>query len=426
MLLVMILFLVFLALGMPAAYAIGISGAAFFLQNPQLPRTMIVQLTVSQTQNFAMLAVPLFIFAGNLINETGITKRLIKLSMVLTGHMRGGLAQVSVVLSALMGGVSGSAIADAAMQARVLGPGMLERGYSKGYSANVIAWSALITATIPPGVGIIIYGTVGEVSIGRLFMAGLVVGLMMMFILMITVAISARLRGYKPERERRAAFSEIISSMKETVWALVFPILLLVGIRLGMFTPSEVGAFACVYAVLVGVLAYHEMTWQRFMATLETTVQDIGAVMFIIALSGIFGYGIPYDQVPRALTTAITGFSTNPHVVMLIIIGFLLLIGMFMDGSVVIILFTPIFLPLVRTLGIDPVHFGLIFCTIVTLGNMTPPVGLAMYAICSIMDVLTSDYVRDMFPFLLAILVQVALLVYLPDVVLFLPRLLFG
>ena len=202
MLLVVLFFLGFLALGMPIAYAIGISGVVFFLQHLELPFTMIVQLPISQTQNFAMLAVPLFIFAGNLMNEAGITERLIKLSKVLTGHMVGGLAQVSVVLSTFMGGVSGSAIADAAMEARILGPGMIKNGYSKGYSANVIAFTALITATIPPGVGIIIYGTVGEVSIGQLFAAGLIVGIIMMAMLMVTVYFTAKHRGYKPVPRR--------------------------------------------------------------------------------------------------------------------------------------------------------------------------------------------------------------------------------
>ena len=225
MLLVVLFFLGFLALGMPIAYAIGISGVVFFLQHLELPFTMIVQLPISQTQNFAMLAVPLFIFAGNLMNEAGITERLIKLSKVLTGHMVGGLAQVSVVLSTFMGGVSGSAIADAAMEARILGPGMIQNGYSKGYSANVIAFTALITATIPPGVGIIIYGTVGEVSIGQLFAAGLIVGIIMMAMLMVTVYITAKRRGYKPVNDRPPTFTEVLVALKETIWALLFPFL---------------------------------------------------------------------------------------------------------------------------------------------------------------------------------------------------------
>ena len=345
MILVSILFILFLAIGMPVAFAIGISGVAFFLQNGQLPFTMIVQLPISQTQNFAMLAIPLFIFAGNLMNASGITHRLMKLSFVLTGHMRGGLAQVSVVLSSLMGGVSGSAIADASMEARILAPDMIKRGYDPGFTANVISWTALITATIPPGVGIILYGTVGEVSIGRLFASGLLVGFLMMIALMFTVWLASVHYGYAPEREHAARPREVFLAVKESIWSLLFPILLLVGIRSGLFTPSEVGSFACVYALTVGFF-YKELTFEKITKTLGDTVIDVGAIMFIIALSGIFGYGIPYEQIPNKLTQAILGISQSKFAVMGIIIFFLIILGMFIDGSVVILLFTPIFLPL--------------------------------------------------------------------------------
>jgi tripartite ATP-independent transporter DctM subunit len=411
---------------MPVAFAIGISGAIFFFQHSELPLTMLAQLPVSQTQKVPLIAIPLFIFAGNLMNATGITHRLIKLSTLLTGHMKGGLAQVSVVLSTLMGGVSGSATADAAMEARILGPDMIKKGYSKGYTAGVIGFTSLITATIPPGIGIIIYGTVGEVSIGRLFAAGLMVGLIMMIILMGTVRVTAGIRGWQPERARKATFREIISSLGETVWALVFPILLLVGIRFGLFTPSEVGAFACIYAVFVGVFIYRELTWKKFVDTLHITVRDIGAIMFIIALSGIFGYGIPLERVPQKLTNLIMGLSTNPQIVMLIIIVFLILVGMVMEGSVAILLLTPILLPMVEILGVDPVHFGLIMCTIITMGLLTPPVGISMYTVCSVLDCSTREYMREFRVFLVAVTLEVAILVFLPDVVLLLPRLLYG
>jgi tripartite ATP-independent transporter DctM subunit len=425
MILVTIVFLIFLSIGMPVAFAIGIAGLTFFLQHPELPFSMVVQLPLSQTQNSPLLAVPLFIFAGNLMNSAGITERLIRLSTLLTGHIRGGLAQVSVVLSTLMGGVSGSATADAAMEARLLGIGMVKKGYSKGYTASVIGFTSLITATIPPGVGIIIYGTTGDVSIGQLFMAGLIVGLIMMIMLMVTVAITAKIRGYVPERPKRATIKEIATSLGETIWALIFPILLLVGLRFGLFTPSEVGAFACVYGILVGVFVYRELTWKKFLETLRTTVGDVGAVMFIIALSGLFRYGIPFEHVPQAMTTLITGFSTNPHVVLLIVIGFLIIAGMFIEGSVCILLFTPILLPMVVSLGVDPVHFGLIMCTTITMGLLTPPVGISMYAVCGILECSTSAYLREMFPFLITVVLELLILVYLPDVVLFLPRLLF-
>lgn len=426
MLVVFIVFLVCLVLGFPVAFAIGISGATFFLQNPEFPFTTIAQLPVSQTQRVPMLAIPLFVFAGNLMNATGITQRLVKLSTLLTGHMKGGLAQVSVVLSTLMGGVSGSATADAAMEARILGPSMVERGYTKGYTASVIGFTSLITATIPPGIGIIIYGTVGEVSIGRLFAAGLMVGLIMMLVMMATVRITAGVRGWVPERPKRASFKEILDSLAETVWALVFPILLLVGIRFGLFTPSEVGAFACVYAILVGIFIYKEFTWQRFVDTVNVTIRDIGAIMFIIALSAIFAYGIPIDRVPQALTQLITGVSLNPNIVLLVVIGFLVLVGMFMEGSVAILLLTPILLPMVRAVGVDPVHFGLIMCSVITMGLLTPPIGISMYTVCSILECPTRDYLKEFGVFLIAFLVQIGVLVFLPDLVLLLPRLLYG
>jgi len=426
MVVVLIVFLVCLSIGMPVAFAIGISGTTFFLQHPELPFTMVGQLAISQTQKVPLIAIPLFIFAGNLMNATGITARLVKLSTLLTGHMKGGLAQVSVVLSTLMGGVSGSATADAAMEARILGPDMLRKGYSRGYTASVIGFTSLITATIPPGIGIIIYGTVGEVSIGRLFAAGLMVGLIMMIILMVTVRITAGIRGYTPERKTRSSLREIAGSLAETVWALVFPLLLLIGIRFGLFTPSEVGAFACVYAVLVGVFVYRELKWKNFVETVRVTIRDIGAIMFIISLSGIFGYGIPFEHVPQKLTGFITGLSGNPHVVLLVIIAFLVIVGMFMEGSVAILLLTPILLPMVEVIGIDPVHFGLIMCSVITMGLLTPPIGISMYTVCSILDCTTSSYLREFFPFLVAVLLEIVVLVYMPDVVLFIPRLLYG
>ncbi|PKL11142.1 MAG: C4-dicarboxylate ABC transporter [Spirochaetae bacterium HGW-Spirochaetae-8] len=426
MLIVSILFIIFLAMGMPVAFAIGISGMAFFLQHPELPFTMTVQLPISQTQNFAMLAIPLFIFAGNLMNSSGITKRLMKLAEVLTGHMHGGLAQVSVVLSTLMGGVSGSAIADASMEARILGPDMNKRGYAKGYTANVISWTSLITATIPPGVGIILYGTVGEVSIGRLFASGILVGLLMMAALMITVSITATRRGYAGERENRASLKEVYLAVRETIWALLFPILLLIGIRSGLFTPSEVGAFACIYAIAVGTIAYKELTFDKIARTLGETIIDVGAIMFIIALSGIFGYGIPFEHIPQLLTEAILTVSQSKYLVLGIILLFLVILGMFIDGSVVILLFTPIFLPLAMQVGLDPVHFGILFCTIITMGNMTPPVGLAMYAVCSVLEISIGDYIKEMWPFLFTVVLMVAVLVFVPQLVLLLPNLMFG
>lgn len=426
MLLVVAAFLALLAIGMPVAFAIGIAGCVFFLQHPELPATIPVQLTVTQTQNFALLAVPLFILAGNFLNHSGITRRLLDLAAVLAGRLRGGLAQVSILLATLMGGVSGSAIADAAMQARMLGPEMLRRGFSPGYAAGVLAFGSLMTPIIPPGIGFILYGTVGQVSIGRLFAAGFIPALMLWAALAFAISLTARRRNYLPERSRPPTAREVGGALWRGLWAILFPVFLLAGLRFGVFTPSEIGAFAVVYAVGVGALAYRELRGRGFRDALEGSLTDIGAVMFILALSAIFGYGIVFERVPEAVSAAMLGLTDEPYVVLLLVVAFLIAAGCFIDGAVLIIMLTPIFLPLVTELGVDPVHFGLVFVVAVTISNFTPPVGAAMYAVCSILKCPIGDYTRESLPFLITVSAVALFLVLVPEVVLFVPDLIFG
>jgi tripartite ATP-independent transporter DctM subunit len=423
---VVVVFFLLLLFGMPVAFAIGVSGTVFFLFSPDIPFSIVVQKVVSSSQSFTLLAIPLFVFAGNLMNNTGITSRLIKLSNVLTGHMYGNLGQVSCVLSTLMGGVSGSANADAAMESRVLGPAMTKRGYAKGYSAAVNGVTSLITATIPPSMGLIIYGSVGEVSIGRLFAGGFVPGVLMMTALMITVHFTAKKRGYLPERERRASAGEIVRAAASSVWALLFPVILIVGIRFGIFTPSESGAFACVYAIIVGAFIYRELTWGKFLQTLRDTSRDIGIIMILVSLSGIFGYGIVYDSVPQAMAGFLINITSNPYVLLLIIIALLIVCGMFIETTVIALLLTPILMPVITKAGIDPVQFGLIMMTIVTMGIMTPPVGIALYTTSTIMGCKPEETAKEAVPFLCAVVVVVFLCVFLKEVVLFIPNLIFG
>ncbi len=426
MLIVVIAFVVLLFMGMPVAFTIGISGALFFLQHSNLPWTIPVQLTVTQTQNFALLAIPLFIVAGNVMNHAGITERLLRLSTVLTGHMRGGLGQVSVAMATLMGSVSGSCIADAAMQSRVLGFEMLKRGFPKGYAASIISYGSLITPIIPPGIGYILYGTVGQVSIGRLFAAGIVPGVLLWLAISLTVTYTARRRAIQPERHGLPSLGEVGRATFAGLWAILFPLMLIVGLRLGIFTPSEIGAFAVVYAFFVGLLAYRELKGAAIMEALEGSVIDVGAVMFLIALSGIFAYGIVYEQIPDVISGAILGVTDNGYVVIAMIVLFLLVSGCFIDGSVLIIMLTPIFLPMVTELGFDEVHFGVVFIIAATIGNFTPPVGSAMYAVCSILSCPIHDYTRESTPFLAVVAAVAILLIFVPDLVLFVPDLVFG
>jgi tripartite ATP-independent transporter DctM subunit len=426
MLLVVIAFLVLLAMGMPVAFAIGVSGALFFIQHPELPFTIPVQVTVSQTQNFALLAVPLFILAGNFLNRSGLTSRLVDLASVLTGRMRGGLAQISVTLSALMGGVSGSAIADAAMQARMLGSEMTRRGMSRGFAAGVLSFSAILTPIVPPGIGMILYGTIGNVSIGRLFAAGIVPALLLWLALSLAVWLTATARGYPPERKTRPTLAEAGLALKAGVWALLFPVFLLLGLRMGLFTPSEIGAFAVLYAVFVGCTVYRELRARGFVEALETSLSDVGAVMLLIALSAIFSYGIVLEQIPAAVSSAVVGLAGSLEVAMILIVACVIAIGFFVDATVLIIILTPILLPTIRALGGDPVHFGIVFIVAATIGNFTPPVGAAMYAVCTILKCSIGEYARESLGLLAAVAAVALALVFLPELVLFLPNLLFG
>jgi tripartite ATP-independent transporter DctM subunit len=425
-LIVVAAFLALMLLGMPVAFAIAISGTLFFLQNPDLPFTIPVQVTVSQTQNFALLAVPLFIIAGNFLNHSGITRRLLVLASVLTGRLRGGLAQVSVALSALMGGVSGSAIADAAMQARMLGQEMVSRGMSRGFAAGVLSFGSLLTPVIPPGIGMILYGSIGQVSIGRLFAAGFVPAALLWIGLALAISATARRRGYPPERAERPSAREVAGALRGGIWALLFPVFLLAGLRFGIFTPSEIGAFAVVYAVLIGLVAHRELHARGFLDALQGSLADVGAVMFLIAVSAIFTYGIVYEQVPDTIAQALTGLTDDLRLVMGMIVIFVLAAGFFIDATVLIIMLTPVFLPLVRQLGGDPVHFGLVFIIAATIGNFTPPVGAAMYAVCSILKVRVGEYARESLPLLLTVAAVTLLLILLPGVVTFVPDLIFG
>ena len=415
-------FLILMLAGMPIAFAIGIAGFTFFITAGTIPVSIGVQQIATSSQSFPLLAVPFFVLAGHMMNKTGITSRLIACSNVLVSWMAGGLAQVCILLSTLMGGVSGSAVADAAMEARILGPGMIQRGYSKGFTAATIAVGSLITATIPPSLGLILYGFVGNVSIGRLFLAGVIPGLVMMAALMFTVWIIARKRGYQAEATKPPTFRAVLRAMADAKWALLFPVALLVAIRGGIFTPSEVGAFAVVYAVAVGVLAHRELTMESFWEALGEGVLDVGVIMLIILFSGMVGYAIIFEQAPQTIAEGMLGLSQNPLVVVMMVLVFLFIAGLFVESTVLVLLLTPIFVPIITELGVDPVHFGILMMSIVTLGSMTPPVGVAMYTVCSILNCPIEEYVIESLPLILAIVLVVAFLALFPGVVLFLPN----
>ena len=428
MIIVLAAFVILLVLNVPIAFVVGLAGVAYFVTSGAIPFSVAVQRVVAQTQSYSFLAVPFFIFAGSLMNETGITRYLLKLARMVTRRTWAGLAQTNILLSTMMGGISGSACADAAMEARVLGLDMIERGYSKGYTVAVTCLSALVTATIPPSVGLILFGYVGGVSIGRLFMAGIVPGILMATGLMIAVYFSAKKRGYEPPtaHTEKLEKGEVLHTLKESIPAILFPIILLVGIRLGVFTPSEGGAFAVVYAILIGKFVYKELTWAKFRKCLKNACVDTGVILLIVCLSGIFSYVITLEKVPVFLTGWVTGITTNPYILQIVIMLLLFVLGMVLDSDVNTLLLTPIFVPIIQSAGIDPVHFGVMMATLLTVGVMTPPVGTACYIVCGILDCPVEEYIKESVPFFIAVLVVFAILIFLPDVVLFLPNLVYG
>jgi tripartite ATP-independent transporter DctM subunit len=424
MILSFLAFLVLLALGMPVVFAIGIGGFLFFLSQPGLQLTMPAQLALSETQNFSLLAIPTFILASNLMNELGVTRRLLAFAHTLTGFLQGGLAQVSVLLGLLMGGVSGSAIADATMQARLLGPEMVRKGYPAGFVAALQGFSALLAVAIPPSIGLILYGSIGQVSIGQLFAGGIGVGVLLAAAYMVTVAILARRRGYAAERPRPPGAGELWQAFRRSFLAIMFPFLLLISLRFGVFVPSEVGAAAVVYALLVGLL-YRELTWERVQRALAHSVRDVGTVALLISMAAVLGYGMKWEMIPQKVSAFFLEVIQDPQIGLALILVALFLLGTLLDSTAMIILLTPILVPAAKALGLDLVYFGVLMVLTCAVGLLTPPVGLSMYSVCSILGCGLGAYVREGWPFLLATLLVFFLAWLFPGIVLFLPRLLF-
>lgn len=420
-----LVFLALLLIGAPVAFVVGISGFVFFLQSDIMPLSIGVQRVATMSQSFPLLAVPFFVLTGHLMNASGITERLFHFANVAVSWMAGGLAQVSVILSTLMGGVSGSAVAEAAMEARILGPSMLKQGYSRGFSAAVIAVTSLITAVLPPSIGLILYGYVGNVSIGRLFMAGIIPGILMMAAMMLAIYLIARKRDYVATDARKPTARELGSAMWGAKWALLFPVLLVFAIRGGLLTPSEVGAGAVVYAMAVGTLAHRELTFDKVTTAFRHAVSDIGLIMLIILMSGIVGFAITFLQVPQQLSALMLGTISEPYLVVISILALVFAVGLFIEATVMMLLVTPIVVPIVVSVGFDPVHFGILMMIVVTLGGMTPPVGVAMFAVCSLLNCRIESYARESIPLIVTVLFLVLFLLFTPGLVLFLPNLVF-
>ena len=369
------LLLVLLFINAPVFAAILGSSIFYFVANDSLSWMMVVQRTISGLESIPLLAVPFFVMAGVFMNYTGITSRMIRFAEVLTGHMPGGLAQTNVVLSTLMGGLSGSSLADAAMQSKILVPEMEKRGYGKAFSSAVTGASALITPIIPPGIALIIYGFVGNVSIGRLFLAGVVPGVMTCLFMMVVVHFISKRRGYLPIYEKRAGIREVFRAFREASWALFLPVVIVGGIRFGVFTPTEAGSIAILYALVLGTIVYREMTLKDLKTGLIETVTTTASIMLIIAAASSFAWILTWERVPQITANWVLTMVSSPGVFLLLINVFLLIVGMFIEGNAAMLVLIPIFMPMVQALGINDVHFGMVFIFNMAVGSLTPPMG---------------------------------------------------
>ncbi|WP_417826688.1 TRAP transporter large permease [Thalassospira povalilytica] len=422
LILIAVLFGVFLIIGMPVAFALGLASIPVFVVSGAMPPTVVIQKMVTATQSFPLLAVPFFILAGNLMNVTGITYRLVKFARLLTGWMAGGLAQVSIVLSFMMGGISGSAVADASMEARLLGPSMIKQGYSKAATAAVLAFGSVITATIPPSIGLILFGFVNEVSIGRLFLAGIVPGICLTLVLMATSWFVARKNGYQPDLPEMPGRRELLKSFSESIWALAFPVILIVGFRFGLFTATEAGAFLVFYALAVGIFAYRELDFTKFKEAVTSSVSDLGMVMLLIIMAAVLGYAMTIERAPQQITEFVTTLTENRAMILVLVVAVLVISGMFLEGAANILLVTPIVMPVLVNAGYDPVHMGILIVTLINFGGLTPPVGVIMFTVCGILDVKTGAYSRASIPFFIAMVIFFILMAAIPSLTLLLPN----
>jgi tripartite ATP-independent transporter DctM subunit len=373
-----------------------------------------------------LLAIPFFVLAGAIMNRAGITRKLLALADALVGHVTGALAQMCTVLATLLGGLTASSSADAAMLAKVLGPEMTRHGYSPAFAAVITSCAAIITALIPPSIGLIIYGYIADASIGRLFVGGIVPGLMLAGSLMIVTAIISKRRGYLPLRQVRASRAELFTAFRDALWALSIPVFIIAGIRYGIFTPTEAGAITVLYVILVGLFAYRSLRLADLPKLLQETALDTASVMLMICAASAFGFYLAWERIPPQMAAWLVSLTQDPTMLLLLINVMLILLGTAVEGTSALIILTPIFVPILVKLGIDPVHFGIVLVTNLTIAGVTPPVGQMMFISSQVLKVPMDDYTMEVLPFLGALLGVLVLLTLFPQLTLWLPNLMYG
>lgn len=416
-------FLLLLLTGVPVAFAL-LGASLATLLYIGMPALVLVQQTVSGASAASLIAIPLFIFAGEIMLRGGISERLIALASSLVGHLRGGLGQVSVLSSLFFGGVSGSAIADVSAIGGAMIPQMVNRGFDRDFAVNVTMTAALVALLVPPSHNLILYSAAagGGLSIADLFAAGVIPALLLTATVMLTAWIIARRRGYAVEAF--PGFAAVARRFVAALPGLLLVALIFVGIRAGIFTAVESAAIAVCYALAVTALLYRQVSLADFVATMRHAARTTGMILFVIASAGCFGWLLAYLQVPAAAVALLSGLDANPQLLLLLMILILLVLGTFMDLAPLIIICTPIFLPVAKSIGVDPIHFGVILILKGGIGLITPPLGSVLFVGTAIGKISIAEALRTIWPFYLASLAVLLVVTFVPELSLWLPRLL--
>ncbi|SCM81691.1 putative TRAP transporter large permease protein HI_0050 [uncultured Sporomusa sp.] len=411
-----ILFSTFIALvflGVPIAFVLGIASLAAMVLVGDYPLQVVLQRMFAAVDSFPLMAIPFFMLAGSLMEKGGITSRIIGFALSLVGGIRGSLAHVVSITGVIMGGISGSGVADTAAIGSIMVPEMTKRNYHKDFSAALVAAAGSIGLIIPPSIAMIIYGVSAGASIGDLFMSGFVPGILIAGGFMVYSHYIAIKRGYPVEGKK--SWPERWVSFKDSIWALMMPVIIIVGIRFGVFTPTEGGVVAAVYAIIVGKFIYKELNWSDFPDIFGKAVISTATISFLIATASLFSWLLACEQIPQQITQSILSLSDNKLVILAMINVLLLIVGMFLDSGPAIILLVPVLVPVAQSLDVNLVQFGLMMVINLTIGLLTPPVGTALYVSSNISKVPLVTLSRAILPFIGIMLLVLMLITYVPE-----------
>ncbi len=412
-----------MALGMPLFISMGFSCLMYLWANGEILLSIPQRLTAS-ANSFPLLAAPFFMLTGMAMNSAGITKRIYDFCECLAGRFRGGLAHVNVIGSVIFAGMSGSAVADAAGLGTIEIKAMTDEGYPLAFSAAVTAASATIGPIIPPSVPLLIYGVIADVSIGRLFAGGFIPGFLMAAALMVQIRWMAQKRGFGAHRA--PTLREFVTKTRKALLSLMTPVILFGGMMAGVFTPTEAAFAAAAYALALGLFVYRELSWRDLPKIFLDTVETNAVVLMLVMTASLFGWVLARAQVPQQLGAWILGTTQNPLVILLLINVFLLIVGCFMEALAALIVLIPVFMPVIKAVGIDPVHFGLVVVLNLMIGTLTPPVGIVLFVVSRVAKLPFEEVARATAPFLVPLIVVLLLITVFPELVLFLPRVIFG